>query len=179
MIPIQERNRQILQMRREGVPRREVALQVNLSRARIAQLEKRDTRDQAMAARCANLRAKMHSADDVDRMWPVNDLVDAIGLVAGHKNRLLDHFLAMGQDRISLRALMDMCLEGAPDKGGLRSRPLLKVYGIGRKGFWSVVNGLTSMDLGKQCNEEWRTKLVKVKQQSGIRGATPYSSTVK
>jgi hypothetical protein len=56
---------------------------------------------------------------------------------------------------------------------------LLKVYGIGRKGFWSVVNGLTSMDLGKQCNEEWRTKLVKVKQQSGIRGATPYSSTVK
>jgi len=177
MIPMQERNRQILQMRRQGISRGEVALQSKLSRARIAQLEKRDARDKAMAARRADLRAEMHSADDADGLWPVNDVIDAIGLVAVTKARLLDHFTEEGRDQISLRALMDMCLEGAADKWGFRSPPLLKVYGIGRKGFWSVVNGLTNLDMGNQCNEEWRTKLVKVKQRWGITGATPYSST--
>jgi hypothetical protein len=105
-----------------------------------------------------------------------SDLIDAIGLVAGTKNRLLDHFMEERLEGISLRALMDMCLESAADKWGFSSPPLLKVYGIGRKGFWSVVNGLTSLDLGNQCNDEWRTKLVKVKQRWGITGATPYSS---
>lgn len=119
----------------------------------------------------------MRSADDLDRLWPVNDLIDAIGLVAGAKNRLLDHFKEEGRVRISLRLLMDMCLEGAADKWGFTSPPLLKVYGIGKIGFWSVANGLTNLDLGNQCNDEWRTKLVKVKQWWRITGATPYSST--
>ena len=43
--------------------------------------------------------------------------------------------------------------------------PLLRVCGIGKKGFWSVVNGLTDMDMGNRCNEEWRKKLLMVKQQ--------------
>ena len=50
------------------------------------------------------------------------------------------------------------------------------VYGVGKKGFWSVVNGLTGMDLGNRCNEEWQWRLVKVKQEHGVTGATPYSS---
>src|ERR1039458_4126739 len=48
MILIQERSRQILQMRTEGVPRREVALQFKLSTGRILQLEKRDAADKTM-----------------------------------------------------------------------------------------------------------------------------------
>jgi len=48
MVPIQERNRRIHKMRRQGIPRREVALQSKLSRARIAQLEKRDADDKAL-----------------------------------------------------------------------------------------------------------------------------------
>lgn len=109
-------------------------------------------------------------------MWLVNDVADAIGLVAGTKNRLLDHFVEAGKGRISLRELMNMCLDGPMDRWGFKTPPLWRVNGIGRKGLWSVVNGLTNMDLGNRCNEEWRNRLVTVKQQSGIIGATPYSS---
>jgi hypothetical protein len=155
MILIQERNRQILQMRTEGVPRREVALQFKLSTGRILQLEKRDAADKAMAERRGNLQEAIRSADDLGKMWLVNDVADAIGLVAGTKNRLLDHFVEAGKGRISLRELMDMCLDGPMDRWGFKTPPLWRVNGIGRKGFWSVVNGLTNMDLGNRCNEEW------------------------
>ena len=50
---------------------------------------------------------------------------------------------------------------------------LLRVRGIGKKGFWCLVNGLTNMDLGNRCNEDWRKTLVMVKQNWKITGATP------
>ena len=31
-----------------------------------------------------------------------------------------------------------------------------------------MVNGLTNMDQGKRCNEEWRARLIKVKRNWGI-----------
>jgi hypothetical protein len=176
MIPIQERNRQILQMRKEGVPRPEVALRFRLSHERISQLEKRDEADKSMAERRANLREAVRTADNPERTWPVNDLADAIGLIVVTKKRLLDHFLETGKERISLRELMDMCLDSPVEGRDFMMPPLLRVCGIGKKGFWSVANGLTNMDLGSRCDEEWRIRPSEVRREEGITGATPYSA---
>lgn len=176
MIPIQERNRQILQMRKEGIPRPEVALKFGLSRGRIAQLEKRDQADRSLAERRAKLQEAIRIADDPERMWPVNDLADAIGLIVVTKKRLLDHFEETRREQISLRELMDMCLDSPVEDRDFITPPLLRVCGIGKKGFWSVANGLTNMDLGNRCNEEWRgNRLPKVRREGGVTGATPYS----
>ncbi len=75
------------------------------------QLEKRDEADKSTAERGAKLREAIRTADDPERIWPVNDLADAIGLMAVTKKRLLDHFVETGKERISLRELMDMCLD--------------------------------------------------------------------
>jgi hypothetical protein len=177
MIPIQERNRQILQMRKDGVPRPEVALQFRLSRGRISQLERRNEVDNSMAERRAKLREEIRTADDPEKMWPVNDLIDVIGLIVVTKKRLLDHFMETRKERISLRELMDMCLDESMERGGFMTPPMLRVCGVGKIGFWSVANGLTNMDLGSRCNEEWRgNRLPKVKRNWGITGATPYSA---
>ena len=168
MIPIQERNRQILQRRREGVSGREVARQFRLSPSRIYLIERRDAADKSMAERCARVREAMCADDDPEKMWPVSDLADAIRLSVVTKKRLLHHFAQTGKGKISLRELMDMCSDFPEEKGDFRSPPLLRVCGIGKKGFWSVVNGLTNMDQGKRCNEEWRTRLIKVKRNWGI-----------
>ena len=45
---------------------------------------------------------------------------------------------------------------------GFMMSPLLRVYGLGKKGFWSVVKGLTDLDMGTHCNQEWQARLVKV-----------------
>jgi hypothetical protein len=178
MTTIQERNRQILQMRQKGVPKKEVARRFKLSPTRICQIERRAAADKSMAERRAGLRAQIRVADDPEKLWPVNDLADAMTLIVVTKKRLLDHFEQTGQSQISLRALMDLCLAIPEEPGDFRFPPLCGICGIGKKGFWSVANGLTNMDLGNRGNEEWHNRLVKVKRNWGITGPTPYSAAM-
>ena len=178
MISIRERNQQILQMRQDGFSQREVARKFKLSPSRIWLIERRDAADKAMAERRAKLREQIGAEDDPERMWPVNDLADGLGLTVVTKKRLLDHLEQTGKRKICLRELMAMCSDSPAEGGEYASPPLLKVCGIGVKGFWSVVNGLTNLDMGSRCNEEWRRRLVMVKRNCGITGATPYSSPV-
>jgi hypothetical protein len=88
------------------------------------------------------------------------------------RKRLLDHFAEVGKQQITLREFMDRCLDAPVEGLDLMMSPLLRVRGVGKLGFWSVVNGLTGMDLGDRCNEEWRKILVKVKQESEIKPPT-------
>jgi hypothetical protein len=102
-------------------------------------------------------------------------LVDAIGLIVVTRKRLLDHFAEVGKQQITLQEFMDMCLDVPVEGLDFMMPPLLRVRGVGKIGFWSVVNGLAGIDLGNRCNQEWQKRLLKVKQEYGITGATPYS----
>jgi len=111
MIPIPGRNRQILQMRKDGIPQGEVARRFKLSPSRIYLIERRDAADRSMGERRAKLREGIRAVDDLHRMWPVNDLADAIGLIVVTRKRLLDYFEQTGKGQISVRELMNMCLD--------------------------------------------------------------------
>jgi len=50
--------------------------------------------------------------------------------------------------------------------------PLLTVSGVAIQGFWYVVDGLTDMELGNRCNEEWQKTLARVKRQWEFPGVT-------
>jgi len=176
-IPIPERNRQILVMLAKGISQIEVARSFELSPSRIWLIERRDRADRSMAQRRARLREEIRAADDLQKMWPVEDLVDALDLIIVTRIRLLQHFVKTGKAQISLSELMEMCLDAPVEGSDFKWPPLYRARGVGKKGFWSVVNGLTGMDLGSRCNEEWQRRLVKVKQEHGVTGATPYSST--
>ena len=176
VIPISERNRQILQLRKEGMSRTELARRFKLSPSRIYLIEKQDAADRSLEERRTRLREEIRAADDPDKMWPVEDLLDALGLIVVTRKRLVDHFAEKMQDQISLREFMDMCVDAPVEGLDFMMSPLLRVYGVGKKGFWSVVNGLTDLNLGNRCNQEWQKRLVKVKQKHEVKGATPYSS---
>jgi hypothetical protein len=132
-----------------------------------------------MAERRAKLREDIRAADDLDKMWPVKDLLDSIGLIVVTRKRLMDHFVEKGQSQISLREFMDMCLDVPIEGRDWMSPPLYRVKGVGKIGCWSVVNGLTGIGLGKRCNEEWQNTLAKADQEDQVTGATPYSSFVR
>jgi hypothetical protein len=174
-IPIPERNRQILELRHQGLSRTEVARKFKLSPSRIYLIEKQDEADRSMGERRTKLREEIRAADDMDGTWPVEELVDALGLIVVTRKRLMDHFVEKGQSQISLREFMDMCLDVPIEGRNWMSPPLYRVKGVGKIGYWSVVNGLTSMDLGSRCNQEWQWRLVRVKQENQVTGATPFS----
>jgi hypothetical protein len=67
---ILERNSQIVQMRREGVPTKEVARRFKLSRSRIQQIELRAADDEAPADHRATQWAQMRAADDPEKCGP-------------------------------------------------------------------------------------------------------------
>jgi hypothetical protein len=126
-----------------------------------------------MNERRAKLRQDMRAADDPEKPWPINELVEAIGLVGATKNRLLHHFVKTGRAQISLRELMDMCVSRSLEGSDVMTAPLSSVRGISRQGFWSVVNGLRNMNLGGRCHEEWRKRFVKIKPRHEVTGAPP------
>ena len=86
---IPERNRQILEMGMLGVRPVDVARKFDLSLSRIYLIEQRDRADRGMAGRSAKLREKILKADDPYMLWPVKDLLDAIGLFVVVRKSLL------------------------------------------------------------------------------------------
>lgn len=156
------RNAQIVEMKKAGVLTTTVARKFRLSRSRVQQIELRATEEATLADRSAMLLVQLREADDPGKVWPVHDLLDACLTSRLTKARLLKHFARTEQTQISLQALMDMCLQPPPNSDSMLP-PLLRVAGFGRKRFWSVADGLTNTDLGSRCNEEWRSRLVRVK----------------
>ena len=162
MTPIAQRNRQILQLRKEGMSQTDVARRFNLSPSRVYLIEKQDAATRAMEGRRATMVKQLQESNDMDKLWPVEDLLDALGLIVVTRKRLVDHFAEKNQDQISLREFMDLCLDVPVEGMNFTMTPLLRVYGLGKKGFWSVVKGLTDLDMGTRCNQEWQARLVKV-----------------
>jgi hypothetical protein len=166
--PIFERNLRIVRIRKDGVPKNVVARKFRLSRSRIQQIERRAADDEALAERRAVLRAQMRGADDPEKLWPVRDLVDACITNRLTIIQLLKHFARTEQTQISLRMFMDMCLLPPRNLEASMFPSLLRIVGIGKKCFWSVADGLTNTDLGGRCNEEWKSRLTRLKQQWGM-----------
>jgi len=159
-----KRDQRILQLRADGLRGVDVARMFRLSPSRIRLIEMKAADDRAMAERRSKLLEEMRAANDHQKLWPVKDLVDVLGLSVVTRKRLLDHFAQAGTVQISLRELMDMCMDGSAKAGEPAMPPLLGVYGIGHLGFWSVVDGLTKTDLGCRANEEWSQRLALVKK---------------
>jgi hypothetical protein len=53
---------------------------------------------------------------------------------------------------------------------GFLVTPLLDYRNIRLKVFWSTVKRMTELDLGEQCNQEWRRRLARLKQATRIVG---------
>ena len=121
-----------------------------------------------MAARRSRLQAELRALDDPERPWPVDEIVDALELIAPARKGLLDHFANTRQATISQRELMDMFLDDLDQRTGFWWPPLLRVCGIGQKGFRSVAAGQTNMNFGPRCEEAWRQRLAKLDLTWGI-----------
>ncbi len=130
--------------------------------------------DEQQAKRNTQFLESIRRADDLDRRWPVTDLIAALRLLSGTRTAFLRHFEECGTDTVSLRTLMNWAMP-EPDSPDGRSglSPLLKIRGVGKKGFWSVVTQITVLDLGERSNQERGQKLAKLKVAWKITGALP------
>ena len=174
---VQRRNLEILERSQRGEKHGKIAERYNLSRSRIDLIIQEFADEEQWQRRCDVLLASIRQADDLNRNWPVDDLVEALALLPMTRSFLKKHFEEQHITELSLKDLMEMAISNAFDTSD-PSRPwmpLLAVHGVGKKGFWSVVNRLTNLDLGGQFNEEWKRRLVILRREWKIVGKFPYT----
>jgi hypothetical protein len=129
-------------------------------------IEQRAATEQAQGEQRGQFHAELRLADDLDKTWPVLNLLDALHLLAVARTRLLTHLGEQHKTRMSLREFMDLVVsENGDPSESFAHTPLLRVRGIGKIGFDSVAAELTETDLGPRCNEEWRKRLAVLRRE--------------
>jgi hypothetical protein len=165
MSNIRARNQQILQMRQEGVSRQEVARRFGLSPWRIGLVEREFKTEEAMAERRARIRGELRRADDPDKMWAVEDLIDALRLSVLFRTRLLTHLDGIGKREMSVQELMDLAALVTNQYGFTKVEvSLWKLPGIGKIGFRTVIAQISEIDFGPRGNEIWGEKRAALRQ---------------
>ena len=169
-----QRNRQIVEMRAQGVPRQEIARQFRITPGRVAMIEQGAATERAQAERRAQLQAEIRLADDLDKVWPVINLVDSLHLLTVARTRLLAHLEQQQKTEMSLREFMDLVICEQGDAGDVfAGTPLLRVRGIGKYGFYSLAAELAEADLGPRCNAEWQRRLAALRREWRIASWPP------
>ena len=172
---VSERNLRILEKSERGESHGSLAQRFQLSRSRIDAIVHKFEEEKRRADRGHRLLEDIRQANDLDRPWLATELIDAIVPLPVTRNYLKQHFTEQRIAHLSLRTLIEMAIPEAD--GSVPGTPclLLKVTGVGKKGFWSVVNRLTSLDLGARFKQEWEQRLIRLRRDWKISGKFPYA----
>ncbi len=167
-----ERDWEIYCQRQEGFATADLAAEYGLTRQRIQMIEREVEAEKALLERRARVREQIRQADDLQRSWPVEDLLAALIVSARTRRVLGQHYTNHGQQAISLEGVFELVfLETGKSKSiNLQNSALLAMPGLSNKSFWWVVSSLTKMDLGQHCNVAWKKKLAEVLQHCGKPG---------
>ena len=152
-----QRNREIVQLRQAGKSTEEVARQFGMTRERVRQILRRDAREREVGQRAERLAEEFRTADEPDRSWPVEDLLDALALPTPTRRALELHWSGglVPTQRLSLRELMNLVVAPTSEGLGYLVIPALRVHGVGACGFRALLNGIQRLNLRGVCREEW------------------------
>ena len=99
---MKKRNEQIVLMRQAGKTYHEIARKFNLSRSSIHIIVRRSEEERRLAEKNDKILEEIRLTDDLDKKWPMVDLIDALRFIATTRNALLKHFKNVGLEKISL-----------------------------------------------------------------------------
>jgi hypothetical protein len=126
--------------------------------------------------RSAKLLQEVRWADDLDRKWKVEELMDGLLLPIRARTSLGYLWEWKNVTQLSLREFMDLIISNNPSpKPGFLLTPLVDFRNVRLKTFWSVAKRLAELDLGDSCNREWSRRLERLKQSQRIHGGRRYS----
>jgi hypothetical protein len=158
-------------MRETGVPQRDIASTFGISVQAVRLVLSKLKADEEAARRSGELLAELRRADDLDKKWKVEEVLDALLLMPRTDTALRSWWNGYKIEEMSVREFMERVIsEKNHAKPGYLITPLLDVRGVGLKGFWSAAQRLTESDLGQRCNAEWRRRLVRLRECSRIVG---------
>jgi len=155
-----ERNIEILRMRKEGATYQQIAQAANLSPERIRQIIAQADAD----VKREQMLHRIRLSNDINRNWPHNDLLSALGFSNRATSVLLKHFAAQGIQYLSLKELLDFLLpdEYSLDAYTMANLPVFRVKHLGSIIYASLVNRISGLNLGNAFDDEVRRRKAKL-----------------
>ena len=161
-----ERDRQIVELLNGGVPIQEVGLRFDLSDAAVKRVQREAREAQERMVRAEKARHGIRGANDIDRQWPIEMVVDAMGITDVLADKALDRLLRnTGRSEISLRNMMDLLMI-AP-RPGMSSNwdfmpSLFRQRGLGSKTYVRLLAAPAKVNFGTAFRREWNYRRRKV-----------------
>ena len=173
---LSQRNHDIVQLCHADASIEVVARQFRITGNRVRQILSRHARDRQAAQRADRLAEALRAADDLDRTWPVEDLLDALALPTPTRRALEFHWAgkAVPTNRVSLRELMNLVVAPTSEGREYLVIPALEVRRVGGCGFRALLNGIQRLNLGKVCRKEWFERFDLEARSWRIRGGEGY-----
>ena len=168
-----ERNAEIVQLRKNGVPVRRLVEHFQITGSAIRVIIARDKEHSHREKAAARLRVAIARKNDINHKWDTKRLIDSLLLQTRMRNALVDCALKHGRERMSLRDFLNMMiLPEAPLDG--KTYWMLAAYwisGIAEKGIRTLFDKLSSVNWGEAFRSEWERRLALLIQ---VRGRLPW-----
>jgi len=161
---LQVRNAKIVQKRNTGVSYKVIASDFGLSRSRIQQIVCRSKMEKMRQEQSRKLLSEIRIADDIEKRWSAETLIDGLQLPWKAKKCLANHFCLSKGCEISLRGIMDFLIidyEEIPNDLYVVC-PAYRQKHVGRKTYVALVKYLSEQDFGHAFGIEWKMRLKKL-----------------
>jgi hypothetical protein len=161
-----ERDRQIVALLDGGVPIQEVGLRFDLSDEAVKRVQREAREAQERMRRAEKAQKEIRRANDIDRQWPVEMIVEAMGITDVLADKAFDRLLrSTGRPEISLRNMMDLLM--------IAPRPvmneswdfmpsLFRQRGLGSKTYVRLLAAPAKVNFGTAFRREWNDRRRKV-----------------
>jgi hypothetical protein len=161
MRDIRNRNLQILDMSKRGIPYGKIAHIFDISRDRVRQIIKELEPEENQRRRVQKIVHDLRASNNIEKMWPRNAIIEALQLPEPLIWRLLNYFESKNVYQLSLRQFMDLLFanDNRMPKNPRDAFPICKINHIGFKTHSLIIHHLIQQDLGDAFNREWSKRL--------------------
>jgi len=161
MIDYEERNLEILKMRKEGKSFRELSRLFGISFERIRQIVFRSELGKEIQEKSEKIRECFRSSDDIEKRWPKDIMLVGLLFPKTVTWRLRRYFEGHDIQEISLKDLMDFLIRDKKRRSTnlFEVVPALRRNHFGRKTVHTMIKHLSEQDLGDSFNIEWDKRL--------------------
>lgn len=156
---IQRRDRELISMHASGKTCSELARHFGRSISRVRQIVRRAKLAAARQCEAEKLQLQIRQADDINRRWPTDRLLDALFSGAREINCLKGHYYDH-RHGISLKDLMDLMIPSGitADTVYEDAVPALRLRCLGATTYEEIIHRLSELDLGPSFKCEWEVR---------------------
>ncbi len=122
-----------------------------------------------------NIGTELAHVDDMMKQWPKSELLLFLGFPKSLRNGLCRWYWEK-QETVTLAEVFELVISSEKDpRPGYLISKLLDCRCVGKKTFFNVVNFMTRLDFGKQCNLVWKSKYTQLLNAHRVKGSDEYN----